>query len=347
MIGVGLVGFVTIFAASAKASVSHVIDKSMKADYIVNTSGFNGGLPPEAEGKIAAVKGVEVVSGLRAGFVQIEGSVTQIEAVDPQVIEQLFDVGVTHGSLSELGRDGIAVYKGTASSHHWSVGSKVPVKFTKTGVKQLTVRAIYKEQALAGKYVMSVAGFDANFDAHVDAIIMIKVDPNASLTTVQHSLERVLKDYPNGTLQDQAKFKAAQAKQIDTLLNLIYALLGMAIIIAVFGIGNTLALSIFERTREIGLLRAVGMSQSQVRSTVRWESVIIALLGTVLGLIIGVFFGWVLVQALKEQGIDQLRLPPMQLLVLVILGALVGMLAAVWPARRAARLDILHAIASE
>jgi putative ABC transport system permease protein len=347
MIGVGLVGFVTIFAASAKASISHVIDTSMKADYIVNTSGFNGGLPPEIEKKLAAVKGVEIASGVRFGFAQINGSVTAIEGVDPALVEQLFDVGVEQGRLSDLGSDGIAVYKGTAKSHHYKVGSPVRVRFTKTGVKALTVRAIYKEQALAGKYVISTRSFDANFEKIFDAIVLIKVDPNARIDTVRKGLEGVLKSYPNGSLQDQAKFKADQAKQIDTILNLIYALLFMAIIIAVFGIGNTLALSIYERTREIGLLRAVGMSQSQVRSTVRWESVIIALLGTMLGLVIGVFFGWALVQALAEQGIDQLRLPPVQLVILVILGAGVGMLAAVWPARRASRLDILHAIASE
>ena len=160
-------------------------------------------------------------------------------------------------------------------------------------------------------------------------------------------IEGVLKQFPNGKLQDRAQFKAAQAKQIQQVLNLIYALLLMAIIIAVFGIGNTLALSILERTHEIGLLRAVGMTRAQVRSTVRWEAVIIALFGTFLGLLVGVFFGWVLVQALKDQGISQLALPAGPLVVLVILGALVGSLAAWLPARRAAKLDILQAVTTE
>jgi putative ABC transport system permease protein len=347
MIGVGLVGFVTIFAASAKASIAHVVDTSVKADFLVTTSGFNSGLPPEIESKLAAVPGVKIASGVRFGSVKIANSVQFIQGVDPKVVEQLFDPGVEQGRLTDLGTDGIAVYDKTAASHHWRLGSKIPARFTKTGVKQFTVRAIYKEQALAGKYVVSTAGFDANFDKLTDGIVLIRIDPNVPAATVETRLATVMKQYPNGTLEDQQKFKASQAKQIDTLLNLIYALLGMAIIIAVFGIGNTLALSIFERTREIGLLRAVGMSQPQVRSTVRWESVIIALLGTVLGLVIGVFFGWALVQALKDQGINQLRLPPTQLVVLVILGALVGTLAAVLPARRASRVDILQAIASE
>jgi putative ABC transport system permease protein len=347
MIGVGLVGFVTIFAASAKASIAHVVDTSVNADFLVTASGFNGGLPPEIEPKLAAVPGVKIASGVRFGSVQIDRSVQFIQGVDPAVVEELFDPGVEQGALADLGDDGVAVYDKTAKSHHLTLGSTLPIRFTKTGVRDFTVRAIYKEQALAGKYVVSTAGFDANFDKITDGIVLLKLDPNVSAATVEKRLAAVMKQYPNGTLEDQQKFKASQAKQIDTLLNLIYALLLLAIIIAVFGIGVTLALSIFERTREIGLLRAVGMSRPQVRSTVRWESVIIALLGTALGLIIGVFFGWTLVQALKDQGIDQLRLPPVQLVVLVVLGAGVGTLAAWWPARRAAKLDILHAIASE
>jgi putative ABC transport system permease protein len=347
MIGVGLVGFVTIFAASAKASIAHVVDSSVKADFLVTTSGFNGGLPPEIEPKLAAVDGVKIASGVRFGSVQIDKSVDFIQGIDPAVVDQLFDPDVKEGRLSDLGTDGVAVYEKTADSHHLTLGSTLPIRFTKTGVRPFTVRAIYKEQALAGKYVVSTAGFDENFDKITNALVLIKLQPGASPATVEKRLAVVMKEYPNGTLEDQQKFKASQAKQIDTLLNLIYALLLLAIVIAVFGIGVTLALSIFERTHEIGLLRAVGMSRSQVRSTVRWESVIIALIGTILGLIIGVFFGWTLVQALKDQGIDQLRLPPGQLLVLVILGAVVGTIAAWWPARRAAKLDILHAIASE
>ncbi len=208
------------------------------------------------------------------------------------------------------------------------------------------MRAIYNEQALAGPYVISLANYERNFADQSDAIVMVTTEPGRAVAA-RPGIERVLARYPNGKLQNRSEFKAAQAKQINQLLNLIYALLMMAIIIAVVGIANTLALSIFERTREIGLLRAVGLSRAQVRSVVRWEAVIIALFGTLLGLAIGVFFGWVLVRALADQGIDRLSLPPGQLLVLVVLGAGVGTLAAIWPARRAARLDMLRAIASE
>ncbi len=347
MIGVGLVGFVTIFAASAKASVNHVIDSEMKADFIINTSGFGAALPPAIEADVRKVPGVQAAAGLRIGSMKVAGSVKQVEAVDPLHVDEFFDIGVSKGNIRDLGSDGIAIYKTVAKSKHWTIGSQVPIQYAKTGHSSLTVRAIYDEQALAGPYVISLANYQKNFTDQSDAVVMIKTAPGADAATVQKGLAGVIKKYPNGKLQDRAQFKADQAKQINQLLNLIYALLLMAIIIAVVGIVNALTLSIFERTHEIGLLRAVGMSRRQVRSTVRWESVIIALFGTLLGLIIGIFFGWALVQALRDQGIDQLSLPPGQLLILVFLGAIFGTLAAIWPARRAARLDMLKAIATE
>ena len=157
----------------------------------------------------------------------------------------------------------------------------------------------------------------------------------------------MLKQYPGPELQTREQFKASQAAQINQLLNLVYVLLFFAIVIALFGIANTLGLSIIERTHELGLLRAVGMSRKQLRQTVRWESVIIALLGTVLGLAIGVAFVWALVRSLSDQGIDKFSVAPVQLVVIVVLAALFGIVAAAWPARRAARLDILRSIQTQ
>jgi putative ABC transport system permease protein len=347
MIGVGLVGFVTIFASSATASVNSAIDQSMKADYIVNVQGFNTTLPPRIETEIAAVPGVARAVGLRVGAVKIDGSVEpQVQATDLTIVDQLFDLQVKQGSLAKMGPTGLAIDKKVAKSRNWKLGSKVPMQFALTGNSTFTVEAIYSQPAF-GSYVISLPAYQKNFATQADTSVFVKLAPGVTSAAVRPSIEKVMKNYPQGTLQNAAEFKASQAKQIDQLLNLIYALLFMAIIIAVFGIGVTLALSIFERTREIGLLRAVGMSRSQVRSTVRWESVIIALFGTLLGLIIGIFFGWALVKALSSEGLNKLSLPPVRLIVLVVLGALVGTFAAWWPARRAAKLDILQAIATE
>jgi putative ABC transport system permease protein len=152
---------------------------------------------------------------------------------------------------------------------------------------------------------------------------------------------------PGASVLDQNAYKHQQAAPVNKLLALVYALLALAIIIALLGIGNTLALSIFERTRELGVMRAVGMTRRQLRGTIRWESVIIALQGTALGLLIGVFFGWALVLALRSQGITDFSLPYSSLLIVVILAGIAGVAAAILPSRRAAKLNILRAIVTE
>ena len=262
MIGVGLVGFVTIFASSATASINHVIDNAFRADYIVNTSGFGSTLPPRIERRLTRVGRQHRAGAEGRSSVAIGSSVHQVEGVEPAVVDELFNVGVTKGSLTDLGTDGIAVYKNTAKSKHLVVGSTLPVEFAKTGMQPLTVRAIYNEQALAGQYVISLETYRANFDDQTDALILVKAAPGKA-NAVRAGVEAVIKRYPQGKLQDAAQFKADQAKQFTQIVNLIYALLLMAIIIAVFGIAITLALSIFERTHEIGLLRAVGMGSGR------------------------------------------------------------------------------------
>jgi putative ABC transport system permease protein len=171
--------------------------------------------------------------------------------------------------------------------------------------------------------------------------------PGASSATVRAGIDAVVADLPTVTLKDQAEFAAEQRAPIDQMLALIYALLGLAVVIAVLGIVNTLALSVIERTREVGLLRAVGLSRRQLRTMVRLESIIIALLGAVLGVGLGLVFGVALQQSQADSGIEVLSVPFAQLFIFVALAALVGVLAAVWPARRAARLDVLKAITAD
>ena len=168
-----------------------------------------------------------------------------------------------------------------------------------------------------------------------------------ALPDARAALEDVAKDFPSVQVEDQAELEARSAAQVDQLLGLVTALLGLALVIALLGITNTLALSVFERTRELGLLRAVGMSRRQARSMIRWESVIIAVIGALIGLVIGAFFGWALVEALASEGITELAIPGGQLIVYVVLAALAGIVAAIPPARRAARLNVLDAIGME
>jgi putative ABC transport system permease protein len=342
MIGVALVGLITILGASIRSSVDASLDRSMKADYVVRSGGFGEGrIPVEAEQQLAAVPGVTSVSGVRTGAADVDGSVTQLSAVDPRNVNSVFDLNPSSGSISDLGVDGVAVQESTGKE----VGDKIPIKFPSTGRKVFTVEAVFKQAGLA-EYIISQDAYEQNYPDQLDSQIYVKIAGGATAKNTS-ALDTVVKQYPGIELETREEFKASQAASVNQLLNLIYVLLFFAIVIALFGIANTLGLSIIERTREIGLLRAVGMTQRQVRSSVRWESVIIALLGTILGLIIGVVFAWAVVRALNEDGIDQFSLAPAQLLLIVVLAALFGTIAAALPARRAAKLDILESIHSQ
>jgi putative ABC transport system permease protein len=345
MIGIGLVGLITIFGASARASVNSAIDESMRADYVVTSGGFNQGrIPVDAEQQLAALPAVQAVSGVRTGEAKIKDSVEQLTAVDAANFDSLFDLQVSKGKLSNVGPTGLAVLDTTASDNDLHVGSKVAVEFPQTGRHDFTVEAIY-QQPYFGQWTTSVQAYQANYPDQFDYQIYIKAKGGVTSANTR-ALETVVKRYPGPDLETRDQYKASTGQDINQFLNLVYVLLFFAIVIALFGIANTLGLSIIERTHELGLLRAVGMSRSQLRSSVRWESVIIALLGTVLGLLIGVGFAWAMVQALSDEGIDKFSLAPLQLVVIVVLAALFGILAAAWPARRAARLDVLRSIES-
>jgi putative ABC transport system permease protein len=195
--------------------------------------------------------------------------------------------------------------------------------------------------------VLPLAALEAGGVAPADSFIYIDRAPEADAATVSADINAVLADLPTVTLKDQNAFADSQRAPVDQLLAIIYALLGLAVIIAVLGIVNTLALSVIERTREVGLLRAVGMSRRQLRSMVRLESVAIAVLGAVLGILLGLVFGISLQRALSGQGVSVLSVPTLQLVIFVVLSGLVGVLAAVFPARRAARMDVLRAITTD
>jgi putative ABC transport system permease protein len=194
---------------------------------------------------------------------------------------------------------------------------------------------------------MSLSAFEPNFASQFDHEVFVEKAAAVSTADALAAIHTVTRDYPGVKVLDRAQYVDEQMTVVNRLLALVYVLLALAIVIALMGIANTLALSISERVREIGLLRAVGMTRSQLRSTIRWESVIIALQGTLLGLVIGVFFGWALVSALRDQGFTQFSVPLLILLGVVVLACVAGMLAAVPPSRRAARLDVLRAVVSE
>ncbi len=223
----------------------------------------------------------------------------------------------------------------------------MPIKFPGTPQFDAKVALIYAKDEVAGKYFMGLPAFDAHVIDNYDSQIYITKADGVSSEQARAVIETAIAPYPSVKVDDRDEFVSSNLAQIDVVLNVIYALLFLSVLIALLGIANTLALSIVERTRELGLLRAVGMTRRQMRGTVRWEAMLIALFGTIGGLGVGVFFGWAIFQALKDQGFHVFAVPITQLIVIGFIGSLAGVLAALMPARRAARLDVLKAIASD
>jgi putative ABC transport system permease protein len=352
MIGVALVGFITVFAASAKESFLGAIDNQITSDYVINSGGgFGGiGLSPALGKQIARLPEIEASTPLRVGTAEVNNKVDLITAVDPETAGKIFNLNPSAGSLADLGANGVAVSKKSADSQHWTIGSLIPAKFAKTGATKLRVAMIYDLKQIAlpgGNDLISLQNYQRNFTQQLDAAIFAKLKPGVSAEQGRKAIEPLLASYPTAKLQDNAQYKADQTKTLNQLLGLIYALLLFAVIIAFIGIANTLALSIYERTREIGLLRSVGMGRRQVRSMIRWESVVISLLGTVLGLAIGLLFGWCVVRALHDDGITSFNPAAGTLIFIMIFAGLSGVVAAIFPARRAAKLDMLRSISSE
>jgi len=347
MIGLGLVVFVAVFGASAKASTSAILDRTLKADFIL-TSPTLSGFSTSAAQDLRGVQGVQTASPVRQGEVHIKGGTSFVSGIDPATLPTVSELGVSGGSIGDLqDSNTVAVYDKTADENGWGIGDTIRVQFPATGNVDLKVVALYSENGLIGDYAISLDTFDANVAQQLDIFVLVKADEGADLAAVRSDIETALKPYPNVEVQDQAQFRDKYATFLNQILNLVTALLLFAVIIALFGVMNTLYLSIYERTRELGLLRAVGMTRRQTRSMVRWEAVIISVMGALLGVMIGIAFGWALQQALEPQGFTELGIPGAQLAFYVVFAALLGVFFAIFPARRAAKLNVLDAISYE
>jgi putative ABC transport system permease protein len=350
MIGLALVGLVSIMASSIKTSTNKVLDESLEADFTVATGGFAPSfISPQVATDIGKLPEVEVVAPIRLGqFKRDDGNSFFVVGVDPASLDAVTDVGVTEGSLTGLGEGELLLYNQTAEDLGLEVGDDFAMLFAATGEQDLKIGGLFDNKALVQTdYLVSMPTYETHFPEKVDLQVFVKVADGVAVTRARNAIEGVLEDYPALELEDQTETKEKQAQQVDQLLNIVTAMLGMALFIALFGITNTLALSVFERTRELGLLRAVGMARRQTRRMIRWEAVIIAIIGAVIGLGIGIFFGWALVTSLESEGITELTIPYSQLLIYVGLAAVAGVVAAFFPARRAARLNVLDAISTE
>jgi putative ABC transport system permease protein len=348
-IGVALVGFITILAASTKDSIGTAVDESFRADYVVESGSFTQGFATTIEADLRAVPGVAVMSPLRSAPAEVDGSTTDVMAVDTAVIDELYDLKVSRGSITEVHGPAVAVTANKARDEGLTIGDSVPFRFADGETVPLAVRAVFDGNAIGGEatWIVGLDTFEQHVPDQFDRRVFLTVDPEVTAAESRAALDAALGEWPNAELQDQAQFKERIAGQIDQMLNLIYGLLALAVLIALIGIANTLALSVHERTRELGLLRAVGMHRRQLRRAVRWESLLIAVLGAVLGGVLAFGGAWGVVRALEDQGVTEFTVPTTQLAVILGMAGVAGVLAATGPARRAAKLDVLTAIASE
>ncbi len=346
MIGVALVAFMAVFGSSAKSSVKQEVDRTFAADYLISNA-IGQGFSPAVADEVAGIPGVGTVSRLRWGPGTVNGKDSWIAAVDPATIDKVTTMELTQGSVSDLRPGTVLLSVDRAKDLKVGVGDTLTVELSGSKLP-VRVAGLFESNASnpAGT-LLTLADFTTAGMPAEDAMVYIDAAPGAGRPALRAALDKAVDALPTVNVKDQADYAAEQMRSINQLLALIYALLGLAVVIAILGIINTLALSVIERTREIGLLRAVGLSRRQVRTMLRLESIVIALLGAVLGIGLGIGGGVVFQRALADEGVTSLTVPWVQLVAFVVLAGVVGVLASVWPGRRAANLDVLRAIATE
>ena len=349
-LGLALISFVSVLGSSVKA-ITAGSGEAITADLMVQSSRAEmlGGLSPEVATHVAALPEVAAVSATRFGHWLDRGMTSALTAVDPATLPEVADVRMTAGSLTALDEAGIVLADDVAAERGLSVGDNLTMTFPRDGEKQLRVVGLMADdtaRALSTSYVISLAGYPRHYSENVDATVYVALTDGVDQAKARTALEAAVADFPNAEILDQAEAAAVRAAAIGQVLGLITVLLGFAVLIALLGITNTLALSIVERTREIGLLRAVGMTRAQLRSMVRAEAVLIAAVAVVAGVALGLGLAAATLAGLSSDTPFVIRIPVIQLLAVVSAALLAGLLAGLLPARRAARLDVLAAIAS-
>jgi putative ABC transport system permease protein len=345
MIGLTLITGMTVMAGSLQKSIDKMASASLKADYVVSMANGNS-LSPDVEQKLKRVEGVTATSPMRNSPSRIDGETEYLTGVDGPVIHELTDLTVDEGSFTVAGPE-VVVDGDTAESHGWSAGSSFTVSYEDGKKQRLTVAGVYQGNDMISGILVDNAALAPHQDEPSDMTVLVKTADGASQAT-EDRLERALGSNPAISVQDKEDISNEIAQMFTLMLNMLYGLLAMAVIVAVLGVINTLAMSVFERSQEIGMLRAIGLDRRAVKRMVRLESLVISLFGGVLGIGLGVFFGWAAGELLgTRMATYELVLPWGRMGVFLLLAAGVGMLAALWPARRAARLNMLSAIKSE
>jgi putative ABC transport system permease protein len=348
MIGVAVVSLFTVVAASLEQSIEEIIDQQFAGDLVVIGEG-RGGLSTGLAPAVAELPQVAAASPLGNATVRIDGQDTLAITIDPSTIESVVHFGVRQGSLRDLRPDQVAVSVDYAREHRLALGDQLTVEYPDGVSERPAVGAIYAAGDVfeSGGIALPREAFLPHTSRPADVNLLVNLADGVSDAEGEAAVQRVADRFGAPDAQTNQEFTQSIAGEIDVFLNVVYVLLIIAIVIALMSIANTLSLSVHERTRELGLLRAVGQTRRQTRAMVRGEAVVVALFGTVGGLGLGLFLGWALVSALASEGFGAFAVPAVPLAVVLAVGALAGVLAAIRPVRRAARMDVLAAIAME
>ncbi|MFE2265587.1 ABC transporter permease [Streptomyces griseosporeus] len=345
MIGLTLITGMTVMAGSLQTSIDKMASAAIRADYVVSMANGNE-LSPDVERTLRKTEGVTLTSPLRNAPSRIDGQTEYLTGVNGAAIGELTDLTVEEGSFT-VGGERVVVDDETAEAHHWTAGSHFTVHYEDGKAQQLTVAGVYRGNDMIHGIMLDTSRLAPHQRDAADMQVMVKTADGAS-GAVKDRLEKALGANPAIRVQDKKDISNEIAKMFTLMLNMLYGLLAMAVIVAVLGVINTLAMSVFERSQEIGMLRAIGLERTGIKRMVRLESLVISLFGGVLGIGLGVFFGWAAGELLgTRMPTYELVLPWGRMAVFLLLAAVVGVLAALWPARRAARLNMLQAIKSE
>jgi putative ABC transport system permease protein len=348
MIGLTLITGLTVVAGGVQTAIEKMASGALKADYTVSMANFTP-LSPDVEKKLRSLDEVTATSPMRNSASRIDGETEYLTGVNGDTVGRLLNLDFTAGSWTGVGGGEKAVVDTrTAKEHDWQVGSGFEVTYADGRIGELTVAGLYESNQMFRGIMLDTATLTPHMAQVTDMQVMVKTQDGAS-ASVKNALEKGLGNNPAVLVQDEEDISEDIAQMISLLLNMLYGLLAMAVLVAVLGVVNTLAMSVFERGQEIGMLRAVGLDRRGVKRMVRLESLVISLFGGVLGIGLGVFLGWAAGELIAAAGLKTyaLVLPWDRLGVFLGLAALVGVLAALWPARRAARLNMLAAIKTE
>jgi putative ABC transport system permease protein len=350
LVGAALVSAVTVMASSIKASVRAIFSEQFQGDLTVTAQSFGfGGLPITLAPTLAKLPEIQTATGIgiATALLPDRKKGTEVTVVDPATVTALFDLRVREGALESLTADSIALSQKKATSLGLGLGSTVTFASLAGKQRTLKVVAIYEQDSLAGSFTVSRQVFSGADDNLFDFAVFMLHRKGVSDAEAKAAVDKVVRQLaPAGTTKTRSEFINQQAKQVDPLLNLIYGLLMLSIVIAAIGIVITLLLSVYERRRELGLLRAIGMTRSQVRSSIRWEALIVTLLGAIEGLAIGLLLAFAVIAALKDKGVTEFSVPISRMLSIFVIAIVLGIVAAIIPARRATKVNILEAIST-